>query len=106
MFIEFFQSNLYHVGLVDVIHHGTNVYERSFASSAQLIEWLKTHFQNTKVDPTPLIAVRRGGLGEVLPSMPDYRSVYSPSNGDIEIGRKFVYDQSGFRYRELSVGAG
>ena len=107
MFIELFQSKLYHVGLVDLIHHGTNSYERSFATSEQLIDWLKIRFQNNpNADTTALVAVRRGSLGDVLPSTPGFGLVYTPDNGDIEIGRKFVYDQHGLRYRELAVGSG
>ena len=107
MFIEVFEGNLYHVGLVDLIHHGTDVYERSFATSEQLFDWLKIHFQNEPdVNTTALIVVRRGDLGEMLPPMPDYESVYTLGDGDIEVGRKFIYDRLGLRYRDLAVGAG
>ena len=105
MFVELSQGSLYHVGLVDLIHHGTGFYERSFATSEQLIDWLKNRFQNNpSLDQTALIAVRRGDLGELLTS--DDASQYTPDNGDIEIGRKFVYTKYGLRYRELSRGSG
>ena len=43
MLIEYNGQDYYHVSLVDLVHHYGNAAERSFATSEQLIEWVKNH---------------------------------------------------------------
>jgi len=104
MIVELKASHYYHVPLVDLSQHGDNRVLRTFASSEQVIDWVK-HRPNVLFK-----AVRHGALGEkVAPSLlvaPSLMTDYSLETGDIFVGDVIVFDSYGLRTRRLSEGSG
>jgi hypothetical protein len=102
VFIECINSHLYNVSLVDLLRYPDRSFVRSFASSQQLIDWLKTSGSGQRH-----VTVRRGKFGDEVPAV-DYGDLYTLYNGDIEVGRVVVWDQAGLRYlrNQLPGGTG
>jgi hypothetical protein len=106
MIVEQNTSGLFHVPLVDLHRHKVNYAERTFASSEQLIDWLK---QNPGV---VFQAFRRGEIGmKVSPpansgSGGQVSEIYSLDYGDVIVGDLIVYDKLGLRKPGMGYGAG
>ena len=100
MIIEYIAPDYHHVSLADLLRLSDNGLERSFATSEQLIEWVKNH------PDQEFRAVRRGAVGEKLAPSP--LDTYSLRNGDIICGgRGIVYATTlGLKNVGLGVGSG
>jgi hypothetical protein len=101
MFIEYVQSRPHHVALVDLLDYPDRNYIRSFATSQQLIDWIKRNC----ADEVRFIVIRRGNLGEQLPESQFARDD-TLHHGDIQVGKAFVLNSYGVRYPGLGQGTG
>jgi hypothetical protein len=102
MIVEIKGSDYYHVPLVDLRQHYDERVLRTFASSEQVIDWVKHH-------PNVVFkAVRHGALGEkVSPSSQvQLGEDYGLETGDIIVGNLIVCDGYGLRKPGLSTGGG
>ena len=106
MIIEQNISGLYHVPLVDLHRHKVDSAERTFASSEQVIDWVKRNrgvvFQT----------FRRGALGKKVSPPVSFGSggqtneIYSLDYGDVIVGDLIVYDDMGLRIPGMGYGSG
>jgi hypothetical protein len=107
MIVEENKSGLYHVPLVDLHRHKVEYAERTFASSEQVIEWVK---QNRGV---VYQTFRRGELGKkVLPPVDlgsggEINEMYSLDYGDVIVGDLITYnDIEGLTTPGMGYGSG
>ncbi len=98
MIVELKASDYYHVPLVDLSQHYDERVLRTFASSEQVIDWVKHH-------PNVVFrAVRHGALGEKVAPSPIEN--YSLETGDIIVGDLIVADSYGLRKPGHGTGGG